>query len=780
MFGADRIVWKEDVIGIFTIKSTYLKLHGSSASARSSYWKAKWEMVVPQHIRVFLWLALRARAVWLKLVKPERLNEFNSVPFRDRMLSNLQEASRMRYMQDLSMTRMPSVLRLNPIVAVQPGIVGWQLPRRGWVRLKVDDVVCLVDGVSFVVSVIRSDCGAWPYGFARSSGKCSIDARRGGVALVIVIQEFIRREWEVELSYVPLEFNTVADKLASIMCGQPIGEISFEVMPTLVSDIVVTEALLGRLARDFGQVFGLFGMMSVKFGADRIVWKEDVIGIFTIKSTYLKLHGSSASARSSYWKAKWEMVVPQHIRVFLWLALRARAVWLKLVKPERLNEFNSVPFRDRMLSNLQEASRMRYMQDLSMTRMPSVLRLNPIVAVQPGIVGWQLPRRGWVRLNVDDVVCLVDGVSFVVGVIRSDCGAWPYGFARSSGKCSIDARRGGVALVIVIQEFIRREWEVELSYVPLEFNTVADKLALIMCGQPIGEISFEVMPTLVSDIVVTEALLGRLARDFGQVFGLFGMMSVKFGADRIVWKEDVIGIFTIKSTYLKLHGSSASARSSYWKAKWEMVVPQHIRVFLWLALRARAVWLKLVKPKRLNEFNSVPFRDRMLSNLQEASRMRYMQDLSMTRMPSVLRLNPIVAVQPGIVGWQLPRRGWVRLNVDDVVCLVDGVSFVVGVIRSDCGAWPYGFARSSGKCSIDARRGGVALVIVIQEFIRREWEVELSYVPLEFNTVADKLASIMCGQPIGEISFEVMPTLVSDIVVTEALLGRNLHENLGG
>ncbi|KAK8650288.1 hypothetical protein V6N13_139933 [Hibiscus sabdariffa] len=81
---------------------------------------------------------------------------------------------------------------------------------------------------------------------------------------------------------------------------------------------------------------------------------------------------------------------------------------------------------------------------------------------------------------------------------------------------------------------------------------------------------------------------------------------------------------------------------------------------------------------------------------------------------------------------------------------------------------------------IDARRGGSALVIVVQELLRKYWEVELSYVPRELNIVADKLASLMCGQPVGEVAFEELSDLVRDVVVTEALLGHNLREDPGG
>ncbi|KAK8525245.1 hypothetical protein V6N13_032321 [Hibiscus sabdariffa] len=81
---------------------------------------------------------------------------------------------------------------------------------------------------------------------------------------------------------------------------------------------------------------------------------------------------------------------------------------------------------------------------------------------------------------------------------------------------------------------------------------------------------------------------------------------------------------------------------------------------------------------------------------------------------------------------------------------------------------------------IDTRRGGSALVFVIQELLRKDCEVRLLYVPLEFNSVADKLASFMCGQPVGEVVFAELPDVARDVVTMEALLGQNLREDPGG
>ncbi|KAK8705692.1 hypothetical protein V6N13_049286 [Hibiscus sabdariffa] len=185
--------------------------------------------------------------------------------------------------------------------------------------------------------------------------------------------------------------------------------------------------------------------------------------------------------------------------------LLARAVWMKLVKPEWLDEFHSLPFRDWLVSNLKDSNSKRYLQELSVARSSSLLRMGPVVATQSAIARWQLLSLGWVRLNVNGAVSLTAGAAAVEGVIRSDRGEWLYRFARSLGKCSvfsaelwgiflgmkhawnrryrkvkiesdsldaiqcikrIDSRRVDSALIIVIREMLGREWEIELAYVP--------------------------------------------------------------------------------------------------------------------------------------------------------------------------------------------------------------------------------------------------------------------------------------------------------------------------
>ncbi|KAL4297164.1 hypothetical protein GQ457_12G023010 [Hibiscus cannabinus] len=106
-------------------------------------------------------------AVWPTLVKPEWLDEFHSLPFRDWLVSNLKDSSKF-------------------------GVSG------------------------------------------------EIDSRRVDYALFIVIREMLGRDWKIDLAYVPREFNTVDDRITSTMCGEPVGDLFFEVMPFFVSETVAS------------------------------------------------------------------------------------------------------------------------------------------------------------------------------------------------------------------------------------------------------------------------------------------------------------------------------------------------------------------------------------------------------------------------------------------------------------------------------------------------------------------------------------------------------------
>ncbi|KAK8628756.1 hypothetical protein V6N13_009339 [Hibiscus sabdariffa] len=78
----------------------------------------------------------------------------------------------------------------------------------------------------------------------------------------------------------------------------------------------------------------------------------------------------------------------------------------------------------------------------------------------------------------------------------------------------------------------------------------------------------------------------------------------------------------------------------------------------------------------------------------------------------------------------------------------------------------------------NASHGGVACWRIPRHG-RLTWEVVLMHVGRESNTVVDKLASIMCNQPIGDVSFIAPPHSVRELVTREELVMRQYHEDSG-
>ncbi|KAK8544305.1 hypothetical protein V6N13_034667 [Hibiscus sabdariffa] len=102
----------------------------------------------------------------------------------------------------------------------------------------------------------------------------------------------------------------------------------------------------------------------------------------------------------------------------------------------------------------------------------------------------------------------------------------------------------------------------------------------------------------------------------------------------------------------------------------------------------------------------------------------YVHELIEASPRTTLRADSSDVIQGAASGWRLPRQGWVKLNVDGTVVL--------------------------------------------------------SHVRWEVNTVADKLATIMHGQPPGAILFKALPYVVRNVVITEELVASNFHEDPGG
>ncbi|KAK8575719.1 hypothetical protein V6N12_063385 [Hibiscus sabdariffa] len=162
-----------------------------------------------------------------------------------------------------------------------------------------------------------------------------------------------------------------------------------------------------------------------------------------------------------------------------------------------------------------------------------------------------------------------------------------------------------------------------------------------------------------------------------------------------------------------------------------------------------------------------------------------------------------------LLAWKRPASGWIKVNVDAAVNALDQRAFVGGVYRDSDGAWLHGFSRNIGRCSVvlaelwailealrrawekgyrfvvlesdcaDAVRMilgssevfvGHALVAAIQSYIRRDWQLSISWIPRACNVCADRLVAFGRGQIEAVVDYTVPPTELLDLVMEEAMV----------
>ncbi|KAK8637366.1 hypothetical protein V6N13_064788 [Hibiscus sabdariffa] len=152
----------------------------------------------------------------------------------------------------------------------------------------------------------------------------------------------------------------------------------------------------------------------------------------------------------------------------------------------------------------------------------------------------------------------------------------------------------------------------------------------------------------------------------------------------------------------------------------------------WSILFAVLCW------KLLSHRNHVLFDEDFVvrEDIIEAS-IRYAQELIHAHLRPSSRATPLAADQDVAVKWRVPRR--------------------------------------SG-----ARRDGNVIVIVILEFLMRDWKVVLSHVRRKFTVVSNKLATTMCDQPFDNVLFGNQPNVLRDIVLMEESTGSIFHVDPGG
>ncbi|KAL4323510.1 hypothetical protein GQ457_11G022220 [Hibiscus cannabinus] len=144
----------------------------------------------------------------------------------------------------------------------------------------------------------------------------------------------------------------------------------------------------------------------------------------------------------------------------------------------------------------------------------------------------------------------------------------------------------------------------------------------------------------------------------------------------------------------------------------------------------------------------------------------------------------------------LPPRGWVKVNADGAVGGSPVMAASSGVICDEAGEWLLGFVHSIGSCSIlcvelwaafdslslawqrgfrkviieldnmqvvlilngeTSALGDNFLVVRIKVLLVRQWDVPVRHIVREANKVADGLARLVRGEPIGEWFYDIPP-----------------------
>ncbi|CAN1810413.1 Putative ribonuclease H protein At1g65750 [Linum perenne] len=233
------------------------------------------------------------------------------------------------------------------------------------------------------------------------------------------------------------------------------------------------------------------------------------------------------------------------------------------------------------------------------------------------------------------------------------------------------------------------------------------------------------------------------------------------GEDDWIWGCERSGQFTIKSAYNLICQTEEIPDSAIWKAIWKWDGPSRIRHFLWLAAKDRLLTNASRKRRGMCQDGSCG-----TCNIGEEDAAHVLRDCPFAKEV-----------------WKAGPQGWITLNTDGSVLGHQGRAAAGGVIRDSSGNCLQAFTMNLGRCSITraeicgalegVRRAweaghrkleiqmdskvavGILLnrdpasshqftleVLEFQEWLQREWTVELKHVYREANHAADYLANL--------------------------------------
>ncbi|KAK8976477.1 hypothetical protein V6N11_007820 [Hibiscus sabdariffa] len=281
------------------------------------------------------------------------------------------------------------------------------------------------------------------------------------------------------------------------------------------------------------------------------------------------------------------------------------------------------------------------------------------------------------------------------------------------------------------------------------------------------------------------------------------------GDDLPRWRWEKNGRFSTKSAYNYLCRETDDGRDSIWRRIWKLNVPQRVRVFVWLSMHeriltnmervrrhcteslqceichggrediehvlrscvaARGVWSRVIPPglegagiddeewpshfviycwliwKRRCALILAP-EMKPLENIIERGD-RFVEEVHRAKARQIVSVN----VSESEIQWKRPPSGWVKLNVDASVSLIDNRAGVGVVFRDSGGRWIWGAARSVGWCN--------ALLAVM-------WAIHHGLLSRMATRVADRIATRGCNSECTAVLLPLPPMEIRELVEEE-------------